>query len=139
MGIFLKKIYERDTVRFLVVGGLNTVLTYAVYLLGLLFVDYRVSYIIAFIVGLVFTTVMNIHHTFSSRLTLARSAIYGSYYFLYSGANILLLQYLVDGLGVDEKWAPLIMLFIMIPIHYILSKLLVQAFNRRDRQAVTDE
>lgn len=128
----LTKLYAHPAVRFLAVGGANFVVTYAVYLLTLLAFDYRIAFGVAFIAGLLFTSVLTIRHTFTQRLSVVRVTLYGGYYLLYFFVNIRLIELLVEGYGIDEKWAPFVSLVVLTPVHYLLSKLLVAAFSRYD-------
>ena len=53
--------------RFLLVGGANTAMSYAVYLLLLLLVDYRVAYTAAYAAGLVGGYLMHARFVFDAR------------------------------------------------------------------------
>ena len=48
----------REGVRYLLVGGLNTVATYALYLLLMRRIDYRAAYVLAFLAGIVLSAVL---------------------------------------------------------------------------------
>lgn len=128
----LTHFYTLPAVRFLAVGGANFVVTYAVYLIALLVFDYRTAFAVSFITGLVFTSVLTIRHTFTTRLSLLRVGVYATYYVLYFFVNIRLIEMLVEAYGFDEKWAPLLSLAVLTPIHFLLSKTLVARFKRRD-------
>lgn len=126
----LARIYQKSWVRFLAVGGANFVVTYAVYLLALLVVEYRIAFTISFVAGLLFTSVLTIRHTFTTHLTVLRVAIYGAYYLLYFFVNIRFIELLVEDYAIDAKWAPLMSLVVLTPIHFLLSKVLVASFKR---------
>ena len=54
----------REVVRYLLVGGLNTVATYALYLLLMRRIDYRAAYVLAFLAGIVLSAVLLRHVVF---------------------------------------------------------------------------
>lgn len=132
MKALIAAIYAKPAVRFLAVGGANFFVTYAVYLLALLAVDYKIAFAISFVTGLLFTSVLTIRHTFTANLTVVRIAVYGAYYVLYFFVNIRFIEMLIETVGMDEKWAPLVSLLVLTPIHYLLSKVLVARFNRSE-------
>lgn len=118
----ISRVVERSTVvRFLLGGGLNTVLTYLVYLILLLVVEYWAAYTISYVCGIVLSYLINrrvfrANHNWSSAL-------------LFPG--IYLVQYLV-GLAVVHAWvkmldlpaqlAPLVAVLITLPVTFLLSR-----------------
>ena len=122
------RFYRSPAVRFLAVGGLNFVVTYAVYLIALLMLDYHIAFTIAFVTGLIFTSVLTIRHTFTVHLTILSAAIYGAYYLLYFSVNICLIEILIEDYAFDAMWAPFLSLVVLTPIHFLLSKVLVASF-----------
>ncbi|MDB5889346.1 MAG: GtrA family protein [Polaromonas sp.] len=117
----------RPWVRFLVAGGVNTALTWLLYLLLLERWGHRLAYTAAFAAGIGLAYVLNRFYVFNRhtgwRSMLALPAIY-------------LLQYAV-GLGVVEVWvrhlalwpeaAPLVAVAVTLPMTFILSR---AAFTR---------
>ena len=122
-------LYQGPIVRFLAVGGANFLVTYAVYLAALLVVEYRFAFGIAFVTGLIFTSTLNIRHAFTEHLTVPVLLVYGIYYLVYSFVNLRTTEILVENYGVDAKWALLLSLTVLTPVHYLLSKALVKRFQ----------
>jgi putative flippase GtrA len=120
----------REVILFLVVGVLNTLLTYVAYLGFLRLVHYAWAFTGAFLVGLVFTGLMNIRVTFARHPTVAACAIFAAFYTVYYVFALALLHGFVDYLGVDEHWAPLLMLPIVVPINFVITRLIVHRFGR---------
>ena len=117
----LPELYRFPIIRFLAVGGANFVLVYAVYLVALQYTGYRMSYWISFAVGLFFTSLMNIHHTFGRDLNITILLIYAVYYYGYALVNVTLISLLIEDLQVREEFALLVTMVVLVPIHFFLS------------------
>ena len=126
----LRSKHAREIVAFLIVGLSNTVLTYVTYLGLLQLLDYRWAYTGAFIVGLLYTGLLNIRVTFAHHPTLVAWVVFAIYYSLYWIFSVALLHLLVDGLGIDERYAPLVLLPIVVPVNFVVTRLIVHRFAR---------
>src|SRR4051812_29678778 len=73
----------REVILFLVVGVSNTLLTYVVYLALLRVAHYGWAFTGAFVVGLVFTGLLNIRVTFARHPTVAACLAFSAYYCVY--------------------------------------------------------
>src|SRR5262245_9942405 len=73
----------RQIVLFLLVGVSNTILSYVVYLALLRVAHYGWAFTGAFVVGLVFTGLLNIRVTFAHHPTVAACVVFSAYYGLY--------------------------------------------------------
>jgi len=120
----------RQVVLFLIVGVSNTVLTYVAYLALLLIVHYGWAFTGAFVLGLVFTGLLNIRVTFAHHHTFAAWIVFGAYYGLYYIFALMLLRLLVDDVGIDKRFALLVMLPIVVPINFVMTRLIVHRFAR---------
>lgn len=112
---------------FLVGGGLNTALTYGIYLTLNLFIEYQTSYIIAYIAGVLFSYLFNSKIVFELKKTLKGLLIYPSVYIVQYILSASLLHVLVETFKVPKEMAPLIIIIALLPITYILSKTILRA------------
>ena len=126
----LRSKHAREIVVFLAVGFSNTALTYLAYLGLLHFVHYHWAYTGAFIVGLLYTGLLNIRVTFAHHPTLAAWIVFAVYYTLYWVLSLALLRLLVEGLSVDERLGPLLLLPVVVPINFVMIRLIVHRFAR---------
>lgn len=117
-------------IKFGLVGISNTIISYVVYLIGItLGMYYMVASIIGFIVSVINSFYWNNRFVFTiqegERRNLLKSFL--KTFMAYAGTglilNNLLLYLQVDILGWPQVVAPLINLFITIPLNYILNKL----------------
>jgi putative flippase GtrA len=120
----------REIVLFLIVGVSNTLLTYVVYLALLLVSHYAWAFTGAFLVGLVFTGLLNIRVTFARHPTVAACVVFSAYYALYYFFALGLLHVFVDWFGIDEHYAPILMLPVVVPINFVMTRLIVHRFGR---------
>jgi putative flippase GtrA len=120
----------RQIVLFLIVGVSNTVLTYVAYLALLQIVHYAWAFTGAFVLGLLFTGLLNIRVTFGHHHTLAAWVVFSAYYGLYYVFALMLLRLLVDEIGIDARFAPLVMLPVVVPINFLMTRLIVHRFAR---------
>jgi putative flippase GtrA len=115
--------------RFVIVGAANTALSYGIYLLLLLVVDYRVAYTVAYIAGLAFGYLAQARFVFRAQLG-ARSAVaYLATYAAMYLASVLVLWLAVDLAGVPKPWAMLVALCVTVPLSFLL---LSQGFRARN-------
>jgi putative flippase GtrA len=109
-------------VRFLLAGGLNTALTYLLYLALLYATTHQVSYAISFACGIAISYVLNrlfvfkVHQGYRSALMLP--LVYLVQYLL--GAAVVWLW--VDYLHQHAMLAPAIAILLTLPLTYFLSK-----------------
>ena len=123
------RIYRSPSVRFLMVGGINFLLVYAIYLGALEFMGYRAAYWCSLVVGLLFTSLLNIRHTFSRRLNILSIVGYGIYYYCYSLLHVTLISILIEDYQVIEELAPLMTLVALTPLHFVVSKLIIKGLT----------
>jgi putative flippase GtrA len=117
-------------VLFFIVGVSNTVLTYIAYLALLQIVHYGWAFTGAFILGLIFTGLLNIRVTFAHHHTIAAWIVFAAYYALYYVFALMLLRLLVDDAGIDKRFALLVMLPVVVPINFVMTRFIVHRFAR---------
>lgn len=106
--------------RFLVVGVVNTAVSYAAYLALLYVVDYRIAYTIAYLVGLALGYWLQARFVFRAPVG-ARSAVaYVATYVTMYLASVLMLWAAVDLFGVPKPWAMLVALCVTVPTTFLL-------------------
>lgn len=108
--------------RFLVIGAANTGASYALYLLLLLVVDYRIAYTLAYIAGLAWGYWAQARFVFDAPLG-ARSAAgylatYGAMYLV----SLIVLYVVVDRFAVPKAFGMLAALAITVPTSFVLLR-----------------
>ena len=115
---------KNKKILFLFGGLLNTVLTYAIYLLLNYWADYRLSYFISYLIGIVFAFYYNSKYVFNTPFSWKFLFQYPLVYIIQYIASALLLTLLVDGITIDKTIAPLIVITLMVPFSYLLNELI---------------
>lgn len=119
--------------RFLVGGGINTAFTYGVYLTLNLVMGYQSAYLMAYSMGVVFAYWFNAVLVFRVPLSWKGFFSYPLVYLIQYGVSALLLGVLVEFGSVSTTLAPLAITIGMVPLTYVMSKLML-AYIARDRR-----
>lgn len=107
--------------RFILVSALQAVANYGSYLLVLMVAPWWVAFAVAVIFGIGLQTLLQIHATFGSEVTLVRSGRYIAYQLGYLAVFATMLS-LVIGWGVRPAYAPLVVLAIVTPANFVLTR-----------------
>ncbi|WP_460145094.1 GtrA family protein [Pseudomonas sp. S2_A02] len=109
--------------RFLLTGGLNTGITYALYLIMLNFFPYIWSYSISYIGGIVIAFVMNRFFVFKEHQGLKSVLFFPFIYIAQYILGIFIVWFWVKKLMLPEFLAPLAAIVLSLPLTYVLTKL----------------
>jgi len=108
------------------VGGLNTVLSYLIYLIFVYFISYLIAYTIAFALSIVISYSLNTYYVFNAPWRWRKLVQFPIVYLVQYIASILLMSLLIEYMAVDERVAPLVVVVLVLPITYVLSKWVIQ-------------
>lgn len=113
--------------RFCIVGVLATAIHYGVYLLLMhLFPDKggwwtNAAYTIGYLTGFVFNFILSALFTFRERMTVGKGIGFSISNLVNYGLHILFLN-LFLWIGVPDKWAPLPVYCLVVPINFLLVR-----------------
>lgn len=125
----MKKYVNRETVSFLLVGTINTVATYAIYLLLLLVFNYWGAYTGASAIGIFLSYSLNTLFVFRAKWSWGRLAAYPLVYVIQYALGMMSLGLLIEIAGVSEKIAPLFVVILTIPVTYLVSRRIIRGRN----------
>ena len=111
----------RQFLRFLIVGGVNTLASYAVYLAFLYFLNPYWSYIASFISGIFLSYVLHLKFTFRSAHRTVNIASYPLVYVVQFALGILILHLALKA-GIAEEIAPLFAVVISTLVTFFMSR-----------------
>ena len=108
--------------RFLVSGGVNTAVTYALYFALLPFVSYRVSYTVAYSAGIAIAYLFNRHLVFFSHRGMLSVVLLPLVYLAQYLISLAVLWLWIDKAGLSASTGPLVVIALTVPVTYLLSR-----------------
>lgn len=120
-----------EILKFIIVGGINTLNYYVVYLLllKLLHIEYMISHITGFIVAFVISYYLNCYFVYRVKPTWRKFISFLITQLVNVSLQTVLLYVFVSWLNLPAEIAPFAGLVITIPITFILSKWILKDSN----------
>ncbi|HCW7113968.1 TPA: flippase GtxA [Staphylococcus aureus] len=120
-----------EILKFIIVGGINTLNYYVVYLLllKLLHIEYMISHITGFIVAFVISYYLNCYFVYRLKPTWRKFISFPITQIVNVSLQTVLLYVFVSWLNLPAEIAPFAGLIITIPITFILSKWILKDSN----------
>ncbi|KMR78467.1 polysaccharide biosynthesis protein [Staphylococcus aureus] len=120
-----------EILKFIIVGGINTLNYYVVYLLllKLLHIEYMISHITGFLVAFVISYYLNCYFVYRVKPTWRKFISFPITQIVNVSLQTVLLYVFVSWLNLPAEIAPFAGLIITIPITFILSKLILKDSN----------
>lgn len=119
----LKKLLEIKFVRFLLTGGLNTALTYILYLALLSFLPYIWSYSISYVCGIFLAFMLSRFFVFKEHQGLKSALLFPFVYLAQYILGVFVVWLWVKQLSLPESLAPLAAIALTLPLTFVLSRL----------------
>lgn len=120
-----------EILKFIIVGGINTLNYYVVYLLllKLLHIEYMISHITGFLVAFVISYYLNCYFVYRVKPTWRKFISFPITQIVNVSLQTVLLYVFVSCLNLPAEIAPFAGLIITIPITFILSKWILKDSN----------
>lgn len=118
----MKKCGDVAFLRFLIAGGVNTMLTYGLYLGLLRWLPYVWAYSLTYVMGIAFGYLMNAKWVFQRPPSLRTATVYPLIYGIHYSVGLTLLWLLVELVKVPKEIAPLIVVTVSLPLMYVLTR-----------------
>ncbi|XLO61266.1 flippase GtxA [Staphylococcus aureus] len=120
-----------EILKFIIVGGINTLNYYVVYLLllKLLHIEYMISHITGFLVAFVISYYLNCYFVYRVKTTWRKFISFPITQIVNVSLQTVLLYVFVSWLNLPAEIAPFAGLIITIPITFILSKWILKDSN----------
>lgn len=121
----------RPVLAFCLVGLVNTLVSYLVYLAGRLVLPYMVAFVLGWVVGVVVSFLLNCWFTYRVKPTLRGFVLFplsSLPNIVLSSAGVLLM---VEVLGWDQRIAPLVATVLAIPVSYLIARTILVGPVRR--------
>lgn len=121
----LSDLMEIKFFRFLLTGGLNTVITYTLYLALLSVFPYTWAYSISYVCGIVFAFVMSRFFVFKEHQGIKSILFFPLVYVAQYALGMLVVWFWVRQISLPEYLAPLAAIILSLPMTYVLTKLVL--------------
>ncbi|EYO22170.1 hypothetical protein W173_00367 [Staphylococcus aureus DAR3859] len=120
-----------EILKFIIVGGINTLNYYVVYLLllKLLHIEYMISHITGFLVAFVISYYLNCYFVYRVKPTWRKFISFPITQIVNVSLQTVLLYVFVSWLNLPAEIAPFAGLVITIPITFVLSKWILKDIN----------
>lgn len=113
-----------ELVRFLLVGGSNTLVTVALFVLLQQWLAPATAYTLVFALGLVYTTVMTASMVFGARLTWRTAGAFVAWYLLVYGVGLLAVQLLQAWWTPSSLVTAVVTVGVTAPLNFLGGRLL---------------
>src|SRR5262245_8344915 len=98
------KFFEYESIRFIIAGGVNTLVTYLAYLLLLPFLGYALAYTVTYIAGIFLAYYLSARFVFCRPLQWRHAIQYPLVYLLQYALGITLTTALIEGLHLNPEY-----------------------------------
>jgi putative flippase GtrA len=113
----------KEARNFVIVGIGNLFFSYTIYLMMNLVTTYTLAFGVSFFSGVLFSAYCNSRYSFSARLTAARLAVFTVVCLVNYFIGLQFLKWFVEGLGIHEAAAPILVIAVMVPISFLGTRL----------------
>jgi putative flippase GtrA len=111
---------------FLVVGGINTVITLGIYWVANWVMSYQLAYGLSYLVGIVVSYVLNSWWVFKQALSWQKFMQYPLVYVVQYGVGALILHGLVEWFSISQDLSPMIVVILTIPLTFVLVRFILK-------------
>lgn len=108
--------------KFIGAGVINTIASYLLYVIVVLFLSYQVSYAISFIFGIILSFILNTKYVFEVKQTLKKFVLFPFVYLVQYLLGAFMMNYIIEIIEVNKFLAPLVVTVCLLPVSYLLSK-----------------
>ena len=115
-----------QAIRFIVGGGANTLLSYVIYWLLLLWMSYPIAYTISYAVGILTGFGINTRFVFRVPWSWRKLAAFPLLQFVNYLLGLATVTLCVRYIGIDARLAPIVATVIVLPVNFLLTRALMR-------------
>ena len=124
------KYINKEFIRFVLFGGVNTLLGYLIYVILLIFLNYKVSFTITYVSSIFISYYLNSKFVFCRKVSLKKGLMYPSVYLIQYLICMLLLHIFVEILNLSKFIAPILAVLLTVPVTFFLSRSIIKGQAR---------
>ena len=129
----IKKSINYQFSRFIIVGLINTIGSYLLYIFFLLLFNYLVSYFISTVIFIVISSYLNTSFVFKINTNKFSLFIFCILLIMQMIIGALIIRYSVEKLLVPKIFAPFINIFLLTPLKYFISILMKRLIKKSSK------
>ena len=115
-----------EFIRFIIIGCVNTLSSYMVYLIGLMFFSYIISYTIAYVIGILISYYLNSTFVFRSKISMSKLVQFPLVYLVQYFFGVAILYVCVNAFYLNKAIAAIIVVIFSLPITFLLSRYILK-------------
>lgn len=122
---------SRQLVRFILIGGLNTLITMALFYFLSPLLGYLPAYTVVYLFGILFAYLLNTGFVFEVSKNWKSAALYPLIYLLMYLYGVAMMILIVDHLALNEMLALALVVLSSVPINFVLTRWYFACFSRK--------
>ena len=130
----MSEVLRGEAIRFLIAGAINTVVTYALYFVLLLWWPYALAYTASYVVGIVLSYWLSTRFVFRVQGSAKRFATFPIVYAVQYGVGLAVLHAAITVFNVPQRLAMLASIAVSVPLTFVLSRFVLK-FERAPRSS----
>lgn len=120
-----RRLLQREPVMFVIMGGVNTIYGFGLFLVFELFMSYDLAYSLTYVIGIFVSYYFNARFVFRQPMRLKTLLSYPLVYVVQYLAGLVLLVIFVELFGIDARLAQFPTTILTLPITFLLSRAIV--------------
>ena len=131
MPLLKKMIRNLEFLRFLIVGTINTVVGYMIYISLTFYFIYSIAYSISFVFGVLISYYLNTKFVFQEALSWKKLVRFPLVYVTQYLMGLMLMFLLIEKFSISLFVAPLLVVIITTPITFFISRWIIKPNSKR--------
>lgn len=120
------KFTNREFLKYLVSGVINTFATYFLYLIIHLVWEYKIAYTISYFIGILISYLLNSLFVFREKISFLKFIKFPLVYIVQYIINFIIIYVFVENVGIPTKIVPLIAIIFTVPVTFLLTRLIIK-------------
>lgn len=122
----MTRFINNEFVRYVIVGGVNTAGTLALYQVLRLFMPYAVAYVVEYLIGIGTAYYLQSRFVFHQPLHWKKAFKFPLVYLVQLAVSEVLLIIAVELMHISDVVAPLLVIILVMPLTFVLSRLILK-------------
>ena len=137
----LRRLLEkhRELVTFVIIGGINTLVTGAVFIAISEVIEYELAYALTYVLGIALSYWMNSRWVFRVPMTWKKLVQFPLVYLAQWACGAVLLYVFVEGAGIHKNYAAFLIPVVTVPITFVISRVILKTKPRVTEESARED